>query len=227
MQDKKTILVIGASSEIASAIMTKLRKADYTILTTSRTGEDTTYSLDLTNGKSMSEFEADIGDTPLYFILYCAGFIKSIEPTEHFTGGYANDSEQVNFSSAARLLNKFSRNIVHGGGAIALSSTAAIWGNPQFPIYSSWKGALNTFIQSLNKQQKESGRHFFSICPGPTNTQMREVIAGDADKQQSPNVVADYIVKVLEHPKEYSQSPILIIRDGALYNLEQELVLIQ
>ena len=227
MENKKNILIIGASSDIAVAVTKKLKNAAYTVLTTTRTSEDSTYNLDLTDSNSISEFEKIISNTPLHFIIYCAGFLKATEVTELFTGEYARTSQQINFTAAAQLLSKLSKNIQPGGGIIALSSTAGIWGNPQFPIYSSWKAALNTFLQSLNKQLEESGRFVFSICPGPTNTKMRQDIAGDAEKHQAPEVVASGVIRIMEHPTEYADSPILIIRNSVLYRLEQELIPIQ
>jgi short-subunit dehydrogenase len=48
MENRKNVLIIGASSEIAQAVIQKLESESYTILTTSRQGNTTTYALDLT-----------------------------------------------------------------------------------------------------------------------------------------------------------------------------------
>lgn len=227
MENQKKILIIGASSEIAQAVIREMEKLDYDILTTSRTGEDSTYLLELTDVDSITEFETSIGQTPINWVLYCAGFIETGESLESLDSTYGKKSEQINFAAAARLLNTLSQYIEQDGGIIGISSTAGIWGNPLFPIYSVWKGAMNTFLQSLHKQMKERGRYVFSICPGPTNTKMRRAIADDAEKYQSPDIVAKHIVKIINNPSEYSNSPILVIRDQNLFTLDFELTQIQ
>lgn len=227
MENKKNILIIASSSEIGQAIIKVLGTSSYTIITASRTGENSNYILDLTDSKSISAFEKKIGQTPFHFIFYCAGFIKASEALESFESEYGIVSQQVNFTAATRLFTTLIPNIQEGGGIIALSSTAGIWGNPKFPIYSSWKAALNTFLQSLHKQYIESNKYVFSICPGPTNTQMRQLLAGDATKHQTPDAVASCIVKIMEHPTEYIESPTLVIRENVLYKLEQELIRVQ
>lgn len=223
MGKKKNILIIGASSEIAQAVIKKLDATNYTILTTMRSGGNSTYTLDLADDNSISEFETTIDGTPLYCVLYCAGFITPAEQTQLFSSEYSKMSERINFTAAVRLLNRLTANIQDGGVVAGLSSTAGIWGSPQFPIYSSWKGALNTFLQSLHKQQKEKGKHIFSVCPGPTNTQMRQSLAGDAEKHQSPDVVAKFVVEIIENPTMFAHAPILVIREMNLYTLDLEL----
>jgi short-subunit dehydrogenase len=224
MENRKNVLIIGASSEIAQAVIQKLEHEIYTILTTSRQGDTTTYALDLTDEESIASFEKAIAEKPINCVLYCAGFIKPDESTKLFFSEYGTESEKINFSAAVRLCTKLSQSMQDHGVIVALSSTAGIWGNPQFPIYSSWKGALNTFFQSLNKQLKEHNKYAFSICPGPTNTKMRELIAGDAAKHQSPDSVADFLVNIIENPKKYEESPILVIREEKLYKLSQDLI---
>jgi short-subunit dehydrogenase len=224
MENQKNILVIGASSEIAQAIIKRLVNSNYTILTTTRSGGSATYTLDLEDNGSISSFEIEIDSTPLYCVLYCAGFIKTTETFELFTSEYAKTSERVNFTAAARLLSKLTANVQEDGVIVALSSTAGIWGNPQFPIYASWKAALNTFLLSLHKQVIENKKYVFSICPGPTNTTMRQSTAGDATEHQNPSVIAEYVAGILENPRKYSDSTILVIRDKNLYTLTQDLV---
>ncbi len=221
MEKQKNILIIGASSEIAQAIIQKLNDQDYTIISTSRSGEGTNFKLDLTDIHSVTEFEKAALQTSFDWILYCAGMINPQESTETFDGEYGARSQLVNFTSAARILTTLALNVQKGGGIMALSSTAGIWGSPLYPIYSAWKAALNIFMQTLHKKMKEI--HIHSICPGPTNTKMRQSLAGDAAEHQSPSVVADHIVKVMEHSQDYKEYPILVIRNDALYTLEQEL----
>lgn len=98
-------------------------------------------------------------------------------------------------------------------GVIAISSTAALWGNPRYPIYGASKAALNIAMQSLARQFGNDGRRAIAICPGPTNTKMRGRIAGDAAKQQSPEIVAA-LVRDIIFKNIHDNGDILVIRDG-------------
>jgi len=227
MENQKNILIIGSSSGIAQAIIHKLADSSYTIITANRSGEDADFKLDLTDSKSITEFENAALKNTYHWIIYCAGFIQPQESGETFTSEYGITSQLVNFTSAALILTTLLPTVDKGGGIIALSSTAGIWGNPLYPLYSAWKGALNTFLQTLHKQINESGKYVFSICPGPTNTQMRQDLAGDAENQQSPEVVANYISRIMDNATKYADTPILVIRDKKLYKLDQELTQVE
>jgi short-subunit dehydrogenase len=224
MSSKKNILIIGASSEIAQAIIKNLADKSCILTTTSRSGDNADHSLDLTNSESIAQFLTVTVESTYDWVLYCAGFIEQQESTESFSSTYAIQSQRVNFSSAAQILETLSPSIRKGGGIIALSSTAGIWGSPLFPIYSVWKGALNIFLQTLHKGFKDEERFVFSICIGPTNTRMRERIAGDSNKHQSSDVVAHHILSIIKNPIQFSDFPILVIRDKELSRLDQELI---
>lgn len=225
MKNRKNILIIGSSSGIAQAIIHKLADSSYTIITANRSGEDADFKLDLTDSKSITEFENAALKNTYHWIIYCAGFIQPQESGETFTSEYGITSQLVNFTSAALIVTTLLPTVDKGGGIIALSSTAGIWGNPLYPLYSAWKGALNTFLQTLHKQINESGKYVFSICPGPTNTKLLQNLAQDAQMRQSPHVVANFIKSIIENPSNYSSAPILVIRDEKLYKLDQELTL--
>ncbi len=223
MPDKKNILIIGASSEIAQGIAQELKITDaYTILTTTREG-GSDFTLELTSDSSIEEFKKNIAETPLSWVFYCAGFIEPQESTEIFDSNYGERSKKINFESAVNLLQTLIPQIESHGGIVCLSSTAGIWGNPDFPLYSTWKGALNIYLQSLSKKLSETGTYVFSICPGPTNTRMRQLVAGDASEHQSPLVVAKHIITIINQPENYKDSPLLIIRNGTLFKVEHEL----
>lgn len=102
------------------------------------------------------------------------------------------------------------------GGVISISSTASLWGNPGFPNYAASKGALNTFTLALGKQFDTSERSAIVICPGGTNTAMRERIAHDSSTQQSPEVIAACITEIIEHRSPFKNKDIVVIRDGVI-----------
>ena len=74
------------------------------------------------------------------------------------------------------------------------------------------KAAVNSFAQALARNRPEL--FFYSVCPGPTNTKMREKIAADAKSSQSPMVVANVIGDILSGGTTYVSGDIIVVRDG-------------
>lgn len=97
-------------------------------------------------------------------------------------------------------------------GFIIISSTAGLRGNKEYPVYSSSKAAVNTFVQALARAYPD--RIFVAVCPGPTNTRMRQVTQGDAEKHQSPSVIADVAYSLIRNTNEFRSGDILSVRGG-------------
>lgn len=106
------------------------------------------------------------------------------------------------------LLSRFTK----GGGVIAISSSAGIDANGRTAAYSASKAALNNFIQGMARNRSELS--FIAICPGPTNTPMRERIAGDAATKQSPTLIAASVLRIISGETEYRSGDIVSIKDG-------------
>jgi len=104
--------------------------------------------------------------------------------------------------------------IEENGGVINISSTASIWGNTSYPVYSASKAALNIFGVSMAKKMIGTTIKIITICPGPTNTQMRENFFGDASHHQDPEVVASLIADIIKGTTSYSNGDVVIIKDG-------------
>lgn len=144
------------------------------------------------------------------------------------TAGYIDENEPVTQSSHDRLVRYFNINVIAPifitqsllnkitptGGVIMISSTASLSGNPDFPIYSATKAALNTFTQALAKQFVDTKKTAIVICPAGTNTEMRARIANDAQRQQSPESVAKHIFDIVFKKSKFSNGDIVVIKNG-------------
>jgi len=225
MGETRKILVVGSGSEIAKAIIKKIVNDETTVLTASREDlkEENHYFFDASDSNSIQSLVKKLEGILIDWIIYCPGYINEKEDVENLNIETLELSQKINFFSAITLINALTKNLTMGGGVVCLSSTAGIWGNKEYPVYAMWKGALNTFLQSLNKQWTEKGIHAFALCPGPTNTAMRERVAGDASVHQSPEVVAKYIEKIIKQPERFSETPILVVQNNTLYALTQKL----
>ena len=66
----------------------------------------------------------------------------------------------------------------------------------------------------------KSGKTAVVICPGGTNTPMRERLAHDSKLQQPPEVVADLIKDIIDNNSNYSNGDIVIINDSVAKKIE-------
>ena len=95
---------------------------------------------------------------------------------------------------------------------ISLSSTAGVQANGRLPSYSASKAAANALSQALARNKPDY--KFFSICPGPTNTPMRERTSHDAATKQSPMVVAGVVDELIADSTTYTSGDIIVVKDG-------------
>lgn len=216
----KIMLITGATGGIGKETALMLAKENAVILAVGRNkkrlvslkntiiasgGLCHIYNIDLSQPKKIKNLCQKIKKEfkSIDWIIHSAGYIAS---SEHITKTF-----NVNLFSFIELVNLFNRNIKRG--AIAISSTAGIWGNQKYPVYSASKGALNVYCQSLARQFSQKKLSSISICPGPTNTPMREKIAHDALSHQSPKIIASVIKKIISGKSNYKNGDIIIARD--------------
>jgi NAD(P)-dependent dehydrogenase (short-subunit alcohol dehydrogenase family) len=81
------------------------------------------------------------------------------------------------------------------GLIINIGSRAAINPNTKLLMYSASKGGLNTLSDGVSKYLTPYGIKCVTINPGPMDTDMRQIVVGDASKQESPIRIADEILK--------------------------------
>lgn len=171
------------------------------------------YSIDFTDplcGQKLSE--ALINVERIDWIIHIAGFIDANESFENLES--LNTTFQVNLFSIIELYKLTQSKFGAEGGVISISSTASIRGNGRTPLYATAKGALNTFTLSLAQSFRDSTKKAIVLCPGPTNTKMREDFAHDAVKHQSPEVVGGAIKMIVTGRSPYKNGDFIIIRDG-------------
>ncbi|MDO8495013.1 MAG: SDR family oxidoreductase [bacterium] len=221
--NNKKIIVTGASSGIGQEIAISLANAGALIIATGRNksrlhhlqksiiadgGRCSVYDLNLSN---YSEIKSFINFTKKNFrvidwIVNSAGHIAKKETLQN-----AELTVRVNFLAPYYLIHLLLPFLNKEGGIINISSTAALRSNPTFPVYSASKAALHVLSTAL--AQRPSSSPCFTICPGPTNTPMREKIAGDAASKQGPEFISRCVRKIILGKSRYQNGDIIVVRD--------------
>ncbi|MFA6599938.1 MAG: SDR family oxidoreductase [Candidatus Omnitrophota bacterium] len=103
-----------------------------------------------------------------------------------------------------------------GGTILNVSSMAGQRAVPRLPAYSASKFGVIALSQAIAKENSESGIRCWTVCPGGMNTRMRADLFGaeDAKKQQSPDFVADVIMRVLAGEIPMASGADIVIRHG-------------
>jgi len=230
MTPKKTIIVTGASGGIGSITVKQEISAGNTVVGIGREenkllglqqkyGKDkfSFYVLDLKDFKNYYIFQEFIKNQvgQIDWLIHCAGFIDEKEPELLFNQETIKNTFEINVESVILLSYLLLPLIKSGGGIIAISSTSGLWGNELYPIYSSSKGALNIFMRSLAKHAQGTLQSGITICPGPTNTVMRERIAHDAKNHQDPEVVANVITNIIQGLSSYKNGDTVVVKDNS------------
>src|SRR3989344_2203356 len=215
------ILLIGATGGIGSATAQTLMDQKVIVLGTGRrkkikaTSLTDYFPLDLTKERDVRALAQNI--KKLYgsndWVIRAAGYIDLRELKNDHSSPVIEKTFSINTYSILFLSKAFTPLLRKGGGFLALSSTAGIFGNPQFPIYSSSKGALNTLCIALARSLAPKKLSCMVLCPGPTNTSMRERIAHDASRQQDPKIIANVIARIIRNESPYKNGDVVIIRD--------------
>jgi len=236
---KGNILIIGASGDIGSAIAIKLGNEGYQLLLHYHKNVDNINHIrsQLKSDSILSEIQADLSDNNGIKRLISAVVFK----VDHivFAGGHAyygllqETSEKVMDEmltihvKAPMLITKhLLPSMIHQkfGNIVVLSSIWGEAGASMEVVYSTVKGAQNSFVKSLAKEIKTSGISINAISPGFIDTKMnqhlsnieREIIVQDIPLKRAgcPNDIAHSVSFLINQPSNHIHGQIIGV-DGA------------
>ena len=205
----KSIILTGASSGIGQATVALYKQQG------DKVTELTRDVLDLSTDNiktTIPQVITKIKDVD--WLIHVAGFVN---PRESFDNlDTLEETFNVNLFSAIYLTKAILPKLNENGGIIFVSSTAGIIGSGRVPLYAASKGGLNAFAQSLAFHFKfnDANKSAFVVAPGPTNTKMRDLTSGDADKHQSPESVAKVLLDITSGNSQYQNGDIIIVNNS-------------
>jgi NAD(P)-dependent dehydrogenase (short-subunit alcohol dehydrogenase family) len=93
---------------------------------------------------------------------------------------------------------------------------------PRLFAYSAARSGILALSQCVAKENADAGLKCITVCPGGMNTRMRADLFGreDAEKQQSPDFVADVIFKVIQDEIQVESGGDIVIRHGKITTVE-------
>lgn len=233
MSDVERILILGASGGIGGAVARASAGPGVQLILQGRArdklvalGKELSESCrqvvvlpcDLQDEVSLQRLVKQISETAhvIDWIVQAAGHIDEREPDHEMTYADVATAFAVNAIAPIFLTQKLLDRLSGIGGVIIISSTAALSGNPGFPVYASSKGAINAYGQTLARRFERSENRAVVVCPAGTNTPMRQRVAGDADTQQSADAVAVHVRAIMTGENGVRNGEVVIIRNGNL-----------
>src|SRR5579884_2119610 len=184
----KTALVTGASRGIGAAIARRLLFEGANVVLFARDeanlhevagapyeqcGRALVVAGDLTNADDRQRL---LDDTLVHYqhidlLVACAGIVQFL-PLEQTTEQTLLHQFDLNFFAPAQLTREVVKYMPKGGTLIFITSSITDQGFAGLSTYAASKGALRSFAKTLAVELAPRGIAFYSIAPGPTETQM-------------------------------------------------------
>lgn len=168
----KTVILVGAGSDIGAAIANESRAQGYDVIGTTRQGVGGTISIDVRSDESVR--------AGVHLAIQRAGKIAAMVYAPAITDSKLihssdiatwQDVHDVNVLGALRvtkeLLPHFMRQ--RDGTCVYISSTAAVRGMVGSAAYAASKAALNSLAKSVAKEYGRFNVRAFSVMPGYVN----------------------------------------------------------
>ncbi|MBD3276564.1 MAG: SDR family NAD(P)-dependent oxidoreductase, partial [Candidatus Marinimicrobia bacterium] len=189
MQDKKVVLITGASSGIGKACADYLHESGYRVYGTSRSGTEPE-RIDFDSLETYPLLKADVNDqssvdslidtllgreSKIDVLLNNAG-ISSVGAMEDFSMNEIRTQMETNFFGAVRMIQAALPGMreQRSGLIINMSSIGGVMGLPFQAFYSASKFALEGVSESLRLELHEFGIKVVVIQPGNYDTPITE-----------------------------------------------------
>jgi len=188
MSDRKSILIIGAKSEIAAAVAYKFAANNFNIILASRDlsglnnlQQDLSikfniivklYALDILGVEYFSKFIDNLDVLP--DIVICAVGLLGDQIISQSDQRHASLVLRTNFEGPALFLEAIANQFTNRGYGtiIGISSVAGERGRQSNYFYGAAKAGLTSYLSGLRNRLTDQNIHVITIIPGYVNTKM-------------------------------------------------------
>ena len=223
----KTVLILGASGGMGSALADLLQTDGARLILVDRQqpkrqkkdrlAAGTKFIADVSDYQAVRRLAARLhraGDK-LDWIVNLVGWADRVTTLREQSRGRIDKLVAINLLAAIYITRELTPLLRSGGGMINIASTAGLRPNGLYAVYAAAKAGVVAFTQAMARSaadMSQSKLSFVALCPGPTNTLMRKKLVGDAQKHQSPTVVAQAIEKILSGA--YRNGDVILVEKG-------------
>lgn len=212
-----TVLILGASSDMAVAIAREMASDGYSIQLAARRADrlkplQADLSLRFQVACTLHEFDAE--DTATHNSFYASLPEKPDIAITVF--GYMADNElaisqweeaartiQVNYTGAVSIMNCIAADFIKrkSGLLVGISSVAGLRGRQSNFIYGSAKAGFTAYLSGLRNRLFREGIHVVTVLPGFVYTRMTENLNLPGLLTAKPEQVASAVVKAIRKKK--------------------------
>lgn len=239
MMERETVLIVGASGDIGQAIAKQLAELGYQLILHYHRNVQALDELKkvIPKEQMIAEIQADLTKTSdiekfIQMINFSVDKVVFASGIQHF-GLFQETSEQTMEKmltlhvKAPWLITKhiLPQMIRHKKGKIVLITS--IWGTfgaSYEVIYSTLKGAQNSFVKSLAKEVAPSGISVNAVSPGFIETKMNDHLADEEkaaiisdipmNRAGTVHDIANTVCFLLDEKSNYIQGEIIHVTGG-------------
>ena len=205
----KTVLILGANSDVAKQCILQYLEKGFTIIAASRdlnslaefvsenkinSSKITLIAFDAVDFSSHQNFYDELPVKP-NIVIYAAGFlVENKDALQNFEG--AKRMMEVNYMGAVSILNivamdQSNKNLER---IIGLSSLSGVRGRKSNFIYGSTKAAFITYLAGLRQELSSRKIIVNVLVSGYINTKINEGLELNKNLLMEPDYVAEHIV---------------------------------
>lgn len=209
-ESAKTVLILGANSDVAKECMRLYVKGGYFVLAASRNLEQLQQFInreqlpaqqievlyfDAEDFSSHQSFYYGLARKP-NIVVYAAGFLVTNDQALHDFPA-AHKMMQVNYAGAVSILNQVATDTqnIHLERIIGLSSLSGVRGRKSNFIYGSTKSAFTQYLAGLRQLLNARGVVVNVVTSGYINTKINAGLKLNKHLLMEPAFVAKHIIK--------------------------------
>lgn len=207
MNQNKTVLILGANSDVAKQCILQYVEKGFAIIAASRSIDSLKEFVTKNNLSEVSVLYFDASDfdshqkfydelpTKPYIVIYAAGFLVDNEKAlSNFQG--AQEMMTVNYMGAVSVLNiiamdQSNKNLER---IIGLSSLSGVRGRKSNFVYGSTKAAFTTYLAGLRQELATRNIKVNVLISGYINTKINGGLDLNKNLLMEPDYVAKHIV---------------------------------